>query len=251
MFITIILFIALSAGLLWFLLKGDHGKKEPIGILWTAAGFGILALVLAGILESLVIPTSTSEILALGLGTKLVFSLLIGVIEESVKFIPLALFIYKKPSFNENVDGILYFAISGLTFGLVENIVYTVSYGPRAGFARLLLTPFFHTAATAILGYFLIRLKLTKKSLYAFIPYFIGVILLHSFYDFGLFSGIQNFIVLSMMISLLLDVGLFIFYMEAKEHDKADGLNVNKFCQFCGRPNGNVTMFCEFCGKKT
>jgi protease PrsW len=250
MFITIILFILLSLALLWFMFKGDHGKKEPITILWTAAGFGLLALILAGPIETLFIPHTSDSIMHLGIGTKFFYALLIGVIEESLKFLPLAWYIYKKPSFNENVDGILYFAISGLTFGLLENILYVVSFGSEAAF-RLLLTPFFHTAGTAILGYALIRIKLTKKPLTLLLPYFIGVIMLHAFYDFGLFSGIIHLIVVSLMISLLLDVGLFIFYAEAKAHDKVEGLSVNNFCQSCGRQNANRTIFCEVCGKKT
>jgi RsiW-degrading membrane proteinase PrsW (M82 family) len=221
-------------------------------MLWAAAGFGLLAVVLAVIISIMILPPDLLEDSgSLGLGSLLLNMLKVGFIEESVKFIPLAIFLYKNTYFNENVDGVLYFAISGLVFGLLENIMYTLNHGVNVGVMRLVLTPFFHTAGTALIGYYLMRHKLGRIPLRTAIFSFIAIAVLHGLYNFGLASGVAHFLVVSLMIALLLDCGLFIAYMKAKEHDKAEGLSTNKFCQSCGRTNANRTIFCEYCGKKT
>ena len=249
--IIVIIFLVLASLLVWFLLSNDErGKRKPVGSLWIAAGFGVIGIFAAIFLEQKFIPSSTF----LGtstLGAVFLSAMGVGVIEESCKFLPLTLFIYKRKYFNEHMDGILYYAIAGLAFGIPENILYTLNFGSTAGIIRLFLTPVFHAATGSIVGYYLVRSKIDHKSKYKPVLAFIGAILIHGFYDFGLLSRVMIFIIISIAITLVVSVMLFILFMKAKELDKAEGLTVvgkNTFCRSCGAPNPEHKLYCSHCG---
>lgn len=255
MYPVILAFIGLSSTLVWYLLRHDHGRKLPVAALWTAAGFGLLAVVLSVLLERFILPKELfSNTASFSLNSRFLWFLAVGVIEELTKFVPLALFIRKKAYFDERTDGVIYFAICGLTFGLLENILYTFSYGTKAGLLRLLLTPFLHASCTAVIGYYLASYKLDKKLKTRFIGALIIVPFLHGFYDFGLSSQVLQFLVLSLMITLLMTIGLFLYFMQANDYDKQLVIDttpiVDRFCSRCGRPNHSGTMFCEYCGNR-
>ena len=116
LYLVLLAFVALSAGLAWYLIAHDRGEKEPIYALWIAAGLGVAGAFAAGFLEGWLVGDAT--FLSGETGSKLLASALaIGIIEELCKFLPLAIWIYKKRYFNEHTDGVIYFTlrvISGL-----------------------------------------------------------------------------------------------------------------------------------------
>ncbi|MEI9913397.1 MAG: PrsW family intramembrane metalloprotease, partial [Candidatus Saccharibacteria bacterium] len=251
-YLVIVIFIAIAVGLVLFLLKEDKGEKEPTIDLWLAAGLGLSAAVIAAIVERLVIPMANTK-LGTPFGTMFLSFLGVGVIEETLKFLPLALIIYPKKYFNEHTDGIIYFAIAGLGFGLPENILYTIQYGAKAGVGRLVMTPFFHAAITAMVGFYLVRAKLAKKSPFTVWPYFLLAIGLHTLYDFGLASGSDLFTFISIAITLALSANLFYLFFKAKDLDEDTGLAAvghNSFCRSCGAVNTNHYLYCTQCGKR-
>lgn len=253
LFIIILFFIALAVFLTWYFLKHDRGHKKAVGTLWAAAGFGLLGTVIAGFLEVVIIPGDAIKGATLTGMTLVLVSLGIGVIEELSKFVPLALFIFPKRYFSEHTDGVIYFALAGLGFGVPENILYTLQFGVSAGLARIILTPFFHAATTSLVGFYLAKIKLAGQSKLKIIPPLLIAIFLHGLYDLGLIS--QNWIltVLSLMITAGLTVGLFLFFMRASELDQAQGLSAvgfNAFCRSCGVANPNHNLYCVRCGKR-
>jgi RsiW-degrading membrane proteinase PrsW (M82 family) len=250
-FAIFLVFIGLAVGLVWYFLAHDHGEKEPIGALWIAAGFGFLGIIIAGFLETHVLPANFVNSIH-STSSLVIPALLIGIIEESAKFLPLAFFIYKKRYFNEHTDGVIYFAIAGLGFGLPENILYTIQYGSKVGISRILLTPFFHAAITSFIGYFLIKAKLREISLKLVGVILIVAMLLHGIYDFGLLSGVMLYTVISLMITVVMAASMFLFFMRATEIDQDEGLSVvgnNSFCRHCGKPNPSHQLFCTHCGQ--
>ena len=245
-----ILFFLLTGGMVWYLVHNDRGSKEPIGALWAAAGFGLLALIFAGVLNGLVLPESLIDAEP-SLYTLIAF-LVVGFIEEAAKFFPLALFLWKKKYFNEINDGIIYFAISGLVFGLAEDIMYTIVYGAQTGLFRIILIPFFHAAGTGIIGYFLAKAKVEHKPLTTTILVWAGVAVLHGLYNFGIGSGNIFLTLIGLVITLGFTIGLFILYMKANDEDKAGGRSAvghNEFCRSCGKPNKHHMLYCQYCGK--
>jgi RsiW-degrading membrane proteinase PrsW (M82 family) len=251
MYFIILGFIAIGSLLLWYFLGHDHGRNLPVGSLWLAFGFGILASILAYNLESRLFPKDIL-ISHTSMGMGLLLYLGVGFLEEAVKFIPLAIFIYHKPYFKEHTDGVIYFAICGLTFGLCENILYTISFGAKVGMVRLVMSPFFHAAATSILGYYLVSMKINNKARKKFILACLIIPIMHGVYDFGFVTGKLDFNVLSFMLTLLLSMGLFFYFMSANDLDKAALVRLksapNSFCSNCGKPNVNHTLFCVYCG---
>lgn len=250
---TILIFIGLSIFLVWYFLSHEHGEKGPIGALWIVAGFGLAGAIAAGSLEQLLpkqyISTSAQGA-SLGL---LLTTLAIGAIEESCKFLPAALFLYKKRYFEEHTDGIIYFAVAGLGFGLPENILYTIQFGTHTGLARLILTPFFHSAVTSLVGYFLIKSKIDRKSLWTVGLALLSASILHGLYDFGAFSQNVVFLVVSFMITAGVTAFMFVLFMRAGELDRAAGLAVvgtNSFCRTCGYPNPKHKLYCAHCGNR-
>jgi RsiW-degrading membrane proteinase PrsW (M82 family) len=249
--LILLAFTCIAAGLAWFLISNDHGPREPILALWLAFGLGALGALAAYFIENTFLKNAS---LAPGLPelTLLRTTMIIAVIEESCKFIPLALFIYKQRYFNEHTDGVIYFALAGLGFGLPENILYTLQQGVHTGSIRLVLTPFFHAATTAMVGYFLAKQKLGHRSpLFIIIP-FLGAIVLHGLYDFGLLSTIPIYTILSIIITLCLSGNVFLLFSRATDHDQDLGLSVvghNRFCRSCGWPNPEHHLYCVHCGK--
>ena len=251
LFVLLVAFIAVAAGLAWFLIAHDHGEKEPIGALWMAAGFGLAGGLLAAGLESWLIPVSKLQP-GTPYGTLLVATLSVGVIEETCKFAPLAIVLYKRHFFNEYTDGIIYFALAGLGFGLPENLLYTLQFGTSTGLVRMVMTPLFHSATTGLVGYFLVKRKLGGRSAFGILPVLAGAMVLHGLYDFGLLSGSVPYAAVSLLITLGVTIGLFVMFLRANEHDQERGLSVvghNAFCRSCGYPNPHHYLYCIHCGK--
>lgn len=251
LFLVLVAFLVLSAGLAWFLIRHDQGEREPVGALWLAFGLGTFGGVVAGLLESFFIP---KEALILGANVQTLFiaTMAIGVIEEACKFLPLAFVIFNKRFFNEHTDGVIYFALAGLGFGLPENIMYTAVFGAQVGMERALLTPFFHAAITGMVGFYLIKLKLAHKSPLGIIPVLIAAMFIHGLYDFGLLVGATGFAIMSLLVTISLSASIFVLYFKAKELDQNMGLSAvghNSFCRTCGAPNRQHNLYCTKCGK--
>lgn len=251
LFLILLLFIVLSAGLAWFLIAHDRGEKEPIGALWMAAGFGVIGAVMASFMENHVVSASHLEP-GNSLGVIFGAAMAVGVIEEACKFIPLAFFLYKQRFFNEHTDGVIYFALAGLGFGLPENILYSLQFGAKTGLVRVFLTPMFHAATTGIVGYFLAKQKVSKRTAWAVIVPLAAAMLLHGLYDFGLSSSITLYGIAALLITLGLSGGLFVCFLRATERDQDLGLSAvghNGFCRSCGLVNPKRQLYCTRCGQ--
>ena len=245
-------FLLLGAALTWYLLKYDQGKKEPVGYLWAVFGLGVAGMIAAVFLEGWLIPAKDlSLVVHQPYYVILRASLGVGAIEECAKFLPTALLVYKRKFFRSHVDGIIFFAIAGLAFGIPENILYSIEFGATTGLQRLLLDPIFHASTTVMVGYFLSRAKVDNESLVKTGLALLAAIVLHGFYDFGLFSLNPYLTLMSVLITVMLAVGLFIFFFRAKQLDRQDGLAVvgnNNYCRHCGVINSQHGLFCTHCG---
>lgn len=254
LFIVVSAFVLLSVAFVQFMVKKDRGHKEPVGALWGAFAFGILGVGLAVGMEMLAIPNNIlSNPTAFPPGQVAFFAMMIGIIEEACKFLPLALFIYGKKYFDEHTDGVLYFAIAGLGFGLPENILYSLQFGASTGIKRLVLTLLFHSATTAIAGYWLARYKLDRISPWAVVTALVGAMFLHGLYDYGLLSGKEGLALLSLGITFGLTTYLFVLLKKSIKADVAVGLSSegnNTFCRVCGAPNPEHNLYCSHCGNR-
>lgn len=92
------------------------------------------------------------------------FFLVIGLIEEYVKYLPIRFLILGKPDFNEPVDGMIYMMTAALGFAAVENALFILPVFHEslwAGFAvaanRFLGANLLHALSSGIVGFFLAR----------------------------------------------------------------------------------------------
>lgn len=256
--------IFLAVFFIRYLMRNDRGAKEPKSAIRAAIGFGLLALIIVFPFTMLMtlfpglkeLSEITHEQIRSGdIDITIVFlsMMLVGVIEESAKALPLALYIYKKPYFNEITDGVFYFGIVGITFSVIESIFYTLQYGAGVGIGRLILTPFLHTGFSMWFGYTLARYKLHTGGIHLVIIAFVSSMLLHGMYNFGMSSGMLGYFIFSLIIAIALNIGVFLLYRHAQDEDVSINIasNNNNFCRSCGKPNAKHTLFCESCGQHT
>lgn len=253
-------YIGLAIWLNRYFYTRDRGGKEPAYAIRNACLFGVGAVIAAGSLNAILVPRAifeaigNPELVRLPVSQLLTGALLIGVIEESVKFVPLALYIFRKRYFDELTDGVVYFALCGMWFGVIESLMYTFEYGAGVGVMRLVMAPFLHAGFTAIAGIGLIRFKLLGHKKHTIIIWFGLAILLHAAYDFFLFMREPLFALMALAIAIYVNLRPFYFYRMTQKADEKMGLSAigdNSVCRSCGQANPKRDLFCTQCGRKT
>ncbi len=141
-----ILPVVLLVGVVWLL---DRSAKEPILQLADAFAFGAFVASVAAILNS-----HFAELHA-----ALFFVLVVGPVEEIVKLIGVYTSSFRKASFDEREDGIIYGMATGAGFAAIENVTYVVELaGTQVGWqtlvGRLLITTPAHMAWTGYAAYY-------------------------------------------------------------------------------------------------
>ena len=112
--------------------------------------------------------------------------------EEAAKLGVLWLFVWKRPEFDEQMDGIVYGARAGLGFALVENIGYLLTADTPEAYlqmfiGRAVLAVPGHAMWGAIAGYFAARRRFGGDGP-GLVGGYLAAFLLHGIYDFALFA---------------------------------------------------------------
>lgn len=243
---------------IYFIVKRDKGHREPTGALFIAMGFGFLAVILAGILNDLLVNKEVLEAIGgettpnLSAFTFWQASFTVAIIEEGLKCIPLALFIYSKRYFDELTDGVIYFGITALTFGVIEHISYTLMFGAGTGITRVLFMPYLHVGFTILFGMALAYYKVLKKPFWWVVAGFLSAVGAHAIYDYFAFTGSAFSTIGVLAITITLNILVFVLFKKSQKGDEARGqsaVGINKYCRHCGRPNPKMYLYCAYCGK--
>ncbi|HIP37740.1 MAG TPA: PrsW family intramembrane metalloprotease [Crocinitomix sp.] len=115
----------------------------------------------------------------------------IGLIEETIKFIPLIIILWFTKAIDEPYDYILYASASALGFSFVENTMYLNQHGIEIISARALYATVAHMTFSSMIAYglFLIKFKKTQIPAIIIFPLFCFLaIFSHGFYDFWLIN---------------------------------------------------------------
>lgn len=225
--LIIALIFGIAGTLVWYFLYSRDGVREPWYAVGEAFGFGLLAVLISLPLEAILIPDNArlaTDILQPSILEALRLSLMIAITEEAAKFLPLALFIHKRRYFNRCVDGVIYFALAGLAFGVAENILYVWRYGADVGLYRAIVLVFFHAATSGIIGYAFAKAKIEKRGLGDALGLLGLMIIEHAIYDWGLILAVPSTIALSIIVTASLNVALFMVYRRARSYDAKHGL---------------------------
>ncbi|WP_225333640.1 PrsW family intramembrane metalloprotease [Halomicrobium urmianum] len=110
---------------------GDPTRREPLAALAITFVLAVLFASFAALINSV---AQLAFNLIPVVGTVLFFFLVVGPIEETVKWLAIRVYAYKGDAFNTVVDGAVYGAVAGLGFAFIENAIYIVQgYTNAAG----------------------------------------------------------------------------------------------------------------------
>jgi len=178
-----------AAVLIVYFYRLDKAKPEPIGLIGRSVLYGFMA-----VFPAIGIEIALGAFLPKLPGLAGVFVeafLVAGLVEESVKFFFLKRYIYKRPEFDERVDGIVYAICVSLGFAFVENFLYGYSdFGVLA--LRAFTSVPLHALASGVMGYYIGMSKISKDGKPGSSGLYRGLgwaVFIHGIYDFFVLSG--------------------------------------------------------------
>lgn len=137
---------------MWFFRAQDSCEKERPKTLLVSFVAGMLAVAPAILLEepfrTLMETGSTAARILIAFGV-------VGLGEEALKLLAVYWSVYRRPEFNEVVDGMIYSIAAALGFAGVENLLYTMTFGVRVAPVRALVSSLAHGAFSGLAGYYL------------------------------------------------------------------------------------------------
>jgi protease PrsW len=258
-FITIPLLSVLPC-LLWFLYFASRTryKRPSRSLLALTFLFGALATGPALGLN-LIGQSAVGALFGQGdLAHILVLLLVVGPVEETVKFLVVFGHAWRKPEFDEPLDGVIYSATAALGFAAAENVIYLWQNDPTLILLRGPLSNPGHALFSALWGLSLSNAKAVPNLLRARLPILAGGLLaaslVHSLFDILLVAAAR----LSVAFFILLLVAmayLFIrvrsrinFHRETSPHREGTIIMpTSRYCQECGA-RGSSGLPCAKCG---
>src|SRR5690349_12783989 len=117
---------------IWWL---DRHEKEPVPLLVVAFVWGAVPAIIIAIVLELVVGFPVEQLISSDTGRELTSASVVApVVEELVKAIILVvLFLAFRREFDNVLDGIVYGAMVGLGFAMVENVLYLTSAAYDSG----------------------------------------------------------------------------------------------------------------------
>jgi RsiW-degrading membrane proteinase PrsW (M82 family) len=135
--------------------KSDRLEKEPPALLWRLAIAGVLASLIALVVERVLGYVLNA---AVAQDSKLYDVLLYFVVvafgEEGAKYFMLRRRTWRSPEFNCQYDGVVYALFVSLGFGLWENISYVMTYGLSTAIIRAITAIPGHACFGVFMGAF-------------------------------------------------------------------------------------------------
>jgi RsiW-degrading membrane proteinase PrsW (M82 family) len=271
---------------LWMFYRTDAYQPEPKHLVAATFGLGALATIPAALAElgcARVYPFLGAVEHAMlashpaGSVTPLVIGcfVVIGPIEELVKFLAVRLYVYRRPEFDEPIDGIIYAAAAALGFASIENVLYVLDFRGHSVrwplfFARALLAVPGHVLFSSLWGYSLGRRKFGPHPTAGMLSI---AAFLHGLYDLLALVPMTRPLVLALVGGLFLLVARQIRALAADSPfrpDAASGSSVRRLatlvpaiaiaptqtaprlartCLLCALPVAGSDRFCGRCGQ--
>jgi len=186
--------IALSGAIpalvaMWLVDRLDRKRPEPARLRRMVAFVGMLSVIPAIILESTVMETlgESIEPRMTYQGASFHAFVIAAAIEEACKIAVVYWVVWRKPEFDERMDGIVYASRAGLGFALVENVLYLLQQATLGGqlqtwILRAVLAVPGHAMWTGMIGAMAARRRFDKKGLGLLGGYLLAVAF-HGAYD--------------------------------------------------------------------
>lgn len=188
-------------------------EREPWNAILSAFLWGASIAIVASLIIEMVMGISlASSIHDYGAYSFIMAVLIAPFAEEFAKPIVISLRNVRK-EINEEEDGLIYGAISGLGFSATENLFYSMTFISKGFILFLILVAIrtiggclLHASATAFTGYGYGKALLEGKGIMSVMPFFFVAIAIHSAYNFILsfeiIGGIGS-IILAVLFAIL------------------------------------------------
>jgi RsiW-degrading membrane proteinase PrsW (M82 family) len=192
----VVIFLAFVPGvaLLWYIRRLDKYEPEPWSMIWRAFFAGCLSVLPALIIEPLLGFNVSGFV-----GTVFSAFVVAGLTEEVCKGGLAYIFMWRRPEFNEVMDGVVYFGVAHMGFAITENLMYVI-LKPAGNIVQALMTGFARTTTAVplhvingmIMGYHMGQARYAttpaerRKN---FFQAFAIPILLHGIYDVAAFNS--------------------------------------------------------------
>lgn len=172
----------------------DAKRPEPARLRRKVAVFGALSVIPAIVLEMLL-----SKHVGVSLDPEFTYQgssfkafVVAAGVEEACKIVVVYWIVWRRPEFDERMDGIVYACRAGLGFALVENVMYLLLLAPTIGdqlqmwILRAVLAVPGHAMWTGMIGAMAARRRFDKTGLGLIGGYLLAVAF-HGAYDLALF----------------------------------------------------------------
>jgi len=164
-------FLALVPAAIWltFFYLQDRAEPEPKHFVLGIFGLGALLAAAVGVPLVESVFRVSHWIYADTLTTILGGILVVGFVQEFLKYAAVRYSIYHSAEFDEPTDGVIYATAAGLGYATVLNIQFVVSNGGvdlGAGVIRMAVVALAQAAFSAITGYFLGRAKFESEQVW-------------------------------------------------------------------------------------
>lgn len=178
---------------MWLVDRLDAKRPEPASTRRLVTFVGMLSVIPAIFLE-----LGLSRSVGAGLGPQITYQgssfhafVVAAGVEEACKILVVYWIVWRKPEFDERMDGIVYASRAGLGFALVENVGYLLQQTTLTGqmtvwVARALLAVPGHAMWTGMIGYMAARRRFDGKGLGLIGGYLLAVAF-HGAYDCSVF----------------------------------------------------------------
>ncbi|MEI9808162.1 MAG: GNAT family N-acetyltransferase [Bacteroidota bacterium] len=183
----IALAIAPGIAICLFIFYRDAYNREPKLNLLLTFIFGALTVIPAAFIELAIINKQANSIVQMVVRA----FLLVALVEEAGKFAVVRLYAYRKKSFDEPLDGIVYCVMASMGFATLENLFYvtgTKDSSYQIGLLRMFTAVPAHAAFGVLMGYYTGKAKFDPANGVAWLLKGLAwAVLFHGSYDFFLF----------------------------------------------------------------
>ena len=182
--------IAPGIAICLFIYLKDKYNKEPLGLMLLSFIIGMLSIIPAVIIQ-LTLTKPVERIMGEGILYTAVFSyLIVALSEEGSKFLGVRILPYRRKSFDDPFDGIVYAVMVSMGFATLENIGYVFQHGFGTGILRMFLSVPAHATFGVLMGYHigLAKFDPANRKRHLLLAIFWPV-LFHGTFDFFLFVG--------------------------------------------------------------
>lgn len=178
---------------MWIIDRLDAKRPEPPGLRRLVTFVGCLSVI-----PALIIELTLSKTVGAQIGPQLTYEgssfqafVVAAGVEEACKIMVVYWIVWRRPEFDERMDGIVYASRAGLGFALVENVLYLLNQTTLSGqlavwVARALLAVPGHAMWSGMIGAMAARRRFDRKGLGLVGGYLLAVAF-HGAYDATVF----------------------------------------------------------------